>query len=245
MKRLTLVAILVFSCNFQNSMPMSVRMIDKAPEVKMIDEWEVMYKAICEVESENGKNVYNKYSNAVGVIQIRPIYVKDVNRIEGCKKFKLKDRLDPKKSREMFDILQSYYNPDRDIETGILIHIKGHSGHKRNRKGCRWYLDRVENKIDSIKQNLKDMKYVVFKRGDMEIPVAFPDQIAHSMVSIGTDWEAVSAGFFKVSGIGFPIIDECGSDSLKLKPRMEKDWDLLTAMLKGFGTNSFINYDNI
>ena len=57
---------------------------------------------------------------------MKKIYVDDVNRIQGLKKakkrYRYSDRTDPKKSREMFDILQGYYNPEKNISKAIRLH---------------------------------------------------------------------------------------------------------------------------
>lgn len=110
--------------------------------------WDIMYEAICAVESENDSLAYNSSSNAAGIIQLRPIYVKDVNRIQGTK-YTLKDRYNPKKCREMFEIYQSYYNPEKDIEKAIRIHLNGCNNYNTNE----WYLIRVVKAMDNFKKD--------------------------------------------------------------------------------------------
>ena len=57
---------------------------------------------------------------SVGVLQIRPIMVREVNRIlkiQGkIKRFKLKDRFDRQESIRMFMVWKSYHHPDDNIE---------------------------------------------------------------------------------------------------------------------------------
>lgn len=88
--------------------------------------WERMVQAITYVESRNDDEAYNKASGALGRFQMKKIYVDDVNRIQGLKKakkrYRYSDRTDPKKSREMFDILQGYYNPEKNISKAIRLH---------------------------------------------------------------------------------------------------------------------------
>ena len=64
-------------------------------------------------------------TNDLGILQITPIYVKDVNRILGEERFTLDCRIDIDKSLEMFEIYQSYYNPDKDINRAIKLHNPG------------------------------------------------------------------------------------------------------------------------
>ena len=46
-----------------------------------------------QVESGNDTLAYNAKENAAGCLQIRPIMVREVNRLLGKDSFKLKDRL--------------------------------------------------------------------------------------------------------------------------------------------------------
>lgn len=113
------------------------------PENSIIDHWEVMYQAICKTESEFDHLAYNKKTGAAGIIQITKIFVDDVNRILGINKYKYNDRYNKDKCREMFNIYQDYYNPNKDIHTAILLHYNG-----PNIKGNKWYLKRVLNNLN-------------------------------------------------------------------------------------------------
>ena len=56
-----------------------------------------MYECtLCAVESEFDSLAYNNTADAAGIIQIRPIYVEDVNRIQGTE-YTLEDRYSPVK----------------------------------------------------------------------------------------------------------------------------------------------------
>lgn len=58
-----------------------------------------------------------------GILQLREIYVREVNRLYGtC--YTIEDAYSPEKSLEMFLLMQQYYNPEDDIETGIYYHNK-------------------------------------------------------------------------------------------------------------------------
>ena len=80
---------------------------------------DLLIKALIQVESRGDAKVVNSKSGATGVLQLMPVYVKDVNRILGEKKYTLKDRLNHKKSLEMFYILQKHYSGIDLKEEGI------------------------------------------------------------------------------------------------------------------------------
>jgi len=81
---------------------------------------DVLYSSIVWVESKGNANAKSR-DGSVGVIQIKPVMVKEVNRIckiQGLdKKFTLADRNNPVKSSEMFWIYQEFYNPDLNLDS--------------------------------------------------------------------------------------------------------------------------------
>lgn len=83
--------------------------------------WAPVMDAIVQVESEGNCKAVS--GNSVGAMQITPILVVECNRILKRKKvkkrFKLSDRFSLAKSKEMFLIFQSYYNPMNSIEKAI------------------------------------------------------------------------------------------------------------------------------
>ena len=86
-------------------------------------DWTPVMDAIIQVESKGDpKAVSGIYA---GVLQISPILVKDCNNIlksRGEKiRYALSDRFNEKKSREMFIIIQSYYNPHNNVEKAIRL----------------------------------------------------------------------------------------------------------------------------
>lgn len=50
------------------------------------------------------------------------VYVDEVNRIKGKRIYSYNDRFDPLKAREMFEIYQQHYNPNKDIDRAIILH---------------------------------------------------------------------------------------------------------------------------
>ncbi len=84
-------------------------------------DWTPVMEAIIQVESEGNPNA--KRGNSVGVMQITPILVAECNvilkRNNSKKRYKLSDRLSVSKSKEMFLLMQSVYNPLNSIEQAI------------------------------------------------------------------------------------------------------------------------------
>ena len=77
--------------------------------IKKKTNWECLIDAVIEVESGGDDSAYNKRERAVGCLQIRPIAVREVNRllesygVDG--KYTLDDRYDRGRSIEMFSIM--------------------------------------------------------------------------------------------------------------------------------------------
>lgn len=104
----------------------SLALLDKTHILKQdyqgLSEWQALKLAIVEVESTNNPMAHNMKSNALGCMQITPIYVKHINERLGFKKFKHRDALAIDKSFEMFDIMNQLENPYLDIDKAISIH---------------------------------------------------------------------------------------------------------------------------
>lgn len=84
--------------------------------------WERLVHAICMVESGCDDNAKNKTSSACGRFQMLRVYVDEVNRIKGKKVYSYNDRFDSLKAREMFEVYQQHYNPNKDIDRAIVLH---------------------------------------------------------------------------------------------------------------------------
>lgn len=76
---------------------------------------DIVLDAIIDYESRGNPNALNSKEDAVGILQITPIAIKEVNRIlsiRGIKKsYSLSDRWDPIKSKEIYYITQAFHNP--------------------------------------------------------------------------------------------------------------------------------------
>ena len=83
--------------------------------------WNPVMDAIIQVESEGNPNAVS--GNSVGAMLITPILVKDCNEIlkkqKSKKRYTMADRYSVAKSKEMFLLIQSHYNPENSIEKAI------------------------------------------------------------------------------------------------------------------------------
>mgnify|MGYP001043075445 CR=1 FL=1 len=84
----------------------------------------------------------NLGSPSIGVLQIRPVMVREVNRIlkiKGTKhRFKLKDRFSREKSIEMFMVWYEFHHKDDDYERISRNWNGGPKGHKSSRTNHYW-----------------------------------------------------------------------------------------------------------
>ena len=119
--------------------------------VPQIDESQLV-KALIIVESQGNDSAIGDThlgEPSVGVLQIRPIMVREVNRILKLKKtklrFKLRDRFDRDKSIEMFTIWKEFHHKDSDFETIARNWNGGPSGYKNSRTLHYW--KKVENEL--------------------------------------------------------------------------------------------------
>jgi len=77
---------------------------------------DTLLNAVMAVESNFDSMAYNSKENAAGVLQIRPIMVREVNRLLGEDKYTLKDRWNKAKSIEMFNVIRSHLKGATDEE---------------------------------------------------------------------------------------------------------------------------------
>ena len=93
-------------------------------EKKLLKLWD----AITFVESNHGVNIYNEAENAVGIAQIRPIMIDEVNLILNEKRYSHKDAWNNDLAFEIFKIYQDFVNPEYDLEKGSRLWNGGRSG---------------------------------------------------------------------------------------------------------------------
>ena len=119
-------------------------MIRDSIQMILKNDWEILKSAIIYVESK-GKHAA-KNGRCVGVLQLMPCYVAEVNNLLGFKKYSLNDRLDRQKSLEMFEIYNKYKNPHHNIIKAIRLH---------NPKGGNKYVKKIVTRMAKIKNMLK------------------------------------------------------------------------------------------
>ena len=104
--------------------------------------WNPVMDAIIQVESEGNPNAVS--GKSVGAMQITPILVKDCNDIlkkqKSNKRYTMADRYSVAKSKEMFLIIQKYYNPENNIEKAIRL---WNGGVKYNTRATNRYYKKV------------------------------------------------------------------------------------------------------
>ena len=86
-------------------------------------DWNPVMDAIIQVESKGNPNA--RCGIWCGVLQISPALVTECNNIlkrsNSKKRYTLADRFNVAKSKEMFVLIQSYYNPQNNIENAIRM----------------------------------------------------------------------------------------------------------------------------
>ena len=114
--------------NSSSSKPKQITRIQLKPveiQTKPVVKYSNLIEALIQVESRGIEDVkgdlHLKGGPSVGVLQIRPVMVREVNRILKIlkikKRFKLEDRYDREKSIEMFTIWRDFHHPNGDFET--------------------------------------------------------------------------------------------------------------------------------
>lgn len=128
-----------------------------APLKKDMKMKDVIFSSIAWIESTHNPKAVSK-DGSVGIVQIKSVMVKEVNRIcqmKGIeKRFTLADRKNKKKSEEMFWIYQKFYNPNINLndiseQEMELIARKwngGPQGHKK--KATKKYWIKVNRRIN-------------------------------------------------------------------------------------------------
>jgi hypothetical protein len=125
---------------------------EEAKFAPIFPEWYITSTSILEamiyVESRGNPNAYNKKEKAAGILQIRPITVREVNRIlrhsSSRGRYTLKNRYDPVKSIEMWRIIMDKHNPGYDLKTACRVW----NGRKKNGMGSTKYYNLVKANLN-------------------------------------------------------------------------------------------------
>lgn len=109
-----------------------------------LGDWEVLQMAIVMTESKFNPKAVGAAGDW-GIFQQVPIYVAECNRILELRKeetrYSHEDSFDIDKSIEMFNLLQSHYNPEKDLDKAIRYQNK-----------AEWYKKRVKENVTFIRQ---------------------------------------------------------------------------------------------
>jgi len=107
---------------------------------------EILWRAICTVESGNNPVAVGDRGEAVGIAQIHKCLVDDVNRILRRKLYTYSDRLDPAKSKAMFLIYIHHYYPNGALEQWARCWNGGPKG--PNKQATVSYWQKVQRVMD-------------------------------------------------------------------------------------------------
>ena len=145
MKRLAKMTCLV--CMLMMLVPMNASAGTKGKQGSRFD-WNPVIDAIIEVESEGKADAVDKSGKSCGIMQITPILVKECNRIlelkKSSKRYTLNDRFSVSKSKEMFLLFQSFYNPNNCVEQAIR---SWNGGMHYTKRGTQRYFEEVMSKM--------------------------------------------------------------------------------------------------
>ena len=134
-------------CMLLLSIPTNASAGIKAKKSPQFD-WNPVINAIIEVESEGNPNAVDKSGKSCGSMQITPILVKECNRIlslrKSSKRYSMKDRFSVNKSKEMFLLYQSFYNPQNAVELAIR---SWNGGMNFTKRGTQRYYNKVMSKM--------------------------------------------------------------------------------------------------
>jgi len=111
-------------------------------------DWNPVINAIIEVESQGDAKAVDRGGKSCGILQITPILVKECNRIlelrKQDKRYTMADRFSVRKSKEMFLLYQSFYNPKNNVELAIR---SWNGGMNYTKKGTQRYFEEVMKKM--------------------------------------------------------------------------------------------------
>jgi len=114
----------------------------------------VLINALIEVESLGNDaaigDLHLVGNEAVGALQIRPVMIREVNRIlkiqKSKKRFKRSDRFSRERSIEMFMVWKNHHHPNASFEKISRNWNGGPRGYKK--KGTRYYWEKVKTELN-------------------------------------------------------------------------------------------------
>ena len=125
----------------------------------------LLFMILVQIESGGDKYAVGT-ANDIGIVQITPIYLKDVNIILKEERYTLQDRYDVKKSREMVNIYMKHYGADtiRSKKLSMLdkmlrlgsYHRGGPRGFKKQSKELKRYRRKIKREYYKLFPEEKD-----------------------------------------------------------------------------------------
>ena len=119
--------------------------------------WNHFVSAVIYIESRGDSLAYNTKEKAVGVLQIRPIMLREVNRVlrknKVPGKYVLQDRYNRQKSIEMFDIMAEQVNQDglSQMQFFEIVARRWNGGRRGDKKKATIkYWERIKNQLNII-----------------------------------------------------------------------------------------------
>jgi len=139
--------------NYEREIKQTIVELDRKDISNVITD-EHLVSALILVESRgNDSAIGDRHlvgNEAVGALQIRPIMVREVNRIlkiqKSDKRFKLSNRFDRNKTIEMFYVWKNFHHKDSDFETIARNWNGGPKGYKNPRTEKYW--NKVQAELD-------------------------------------------------------------------------------------------------
>ena len=142
-KEILLIIVLLFIFKVADSL--SLNRLNQIDTVTItFDRWNNFIQRIIEYETSQSKDLIGDSGLAIGVLQIHPVIIDEVNRISK-KQFMYLDRWDKDKSIEIFNIYQDCYNPQHDL---VLAGRLWNAGRKALNKNNDYLTNDYINKLN-------------------------------------------------------------------------------------------------
>lgn len=106
-----------------------------------LSSWDLLTVALMMTESRCDSSAISADSLDRGILQLREVYIDDVNRIIGYDRYTYQDAFSVSTALEMYNIYQNHYNPKQDADRAILLH---------NPTAGPWYREKVKRNLAEI-----------------------------------------------------------------------------------------------
>lgn len=152
---MTVLTVLLFVW-LDHTIPVRERVIETKilVPVDTLSDWQILEMAIAFTESRFKTDAMGRAEDT-GILQIRPVYVDEVNRLSG-RDYTIEDALDPCLSLEMFNLMQKHKNPGHSIDTAIYFHNKSP-----------YYKKTVLENVELIRR-AEEMRRIIINFGDYD-----------------------------------------------------------------------------